>query len=537
MKPNVRLVLVILFAMLLHSPACAFGWANGPDGADSFGTHDWIMYQAIVLSKATWIDTQTALFATDDPDSVFGPTDKPNHAFMPSGTYRGAPDTVANYYEQAVDAYHSGDYITASRDLGLLSHYYSDVLVPFHTATNVQSALHLQYELQVDRMTTSTASCPDWITPWSRVYVQDVRAKTIDAAMTSRAMFPALSTQYMLGGFDATTEMITRVLLSRAVNDLADIIQALPAGSGIPAPVKLSATISNHYPSIASPISLTANVLDSGNRPAQGVRVRFSWVTASSIRMVDAFTDPNGVARSYADRSQLSMGARVNVSASVPETQGAVGASVVKATWFVPTDLIGYTRAIVSTSYPAPNQTVTASMLVLNPEGQPIAGLPVTFSWNFKHIVYVRTAATGPDGIATNSRNVGSATRGHRVHVEASVQGGGTTRTSTASFVPQYSIGTMSSVVSTVAPAQNTKVTVSTTCLDPRGRPMSGVPVTFSWRFRAATWTATANTNSQGVARTTHDIKRATRTYPVYVTCTTPSGSGAASAMTWFIPR
>ena len=536
MRLKIRLVLMILLVAVL-SPAHAFAWSNGPDGGDSFGTHDWIMYQAIVLSRATWIDTQTALFATDDPDSTFPVTDKPNHFFLPFGTYRGGPDTVATYYEQAVADYRANDTTAASRDIGILSHYYSDLLVPFHTMTPIDSGLHLQYELQVNALTTSTASCPDWITPWSRADMDDVRARAVDAALTSRSMYPALTTQYMLGGFDETSQLITRVLLSRAVNDLADMIQAIPVGSGIPTPVKLTTTISHHYPSIESPISLPATVLDADDRPAEGVRIRFLWSYPSAVRIVDAFSDSNGVARSYADRSQLAMGARVNVSASVPETQGASVASAVSPSWFVPTDLIGYTHTTLSTSYPAPNQVVTASTIVLNPTGQPILGLPVTFTWNFKHTVFTRTVPTGTNGLAQNTRNVGSATKGHRVHIVASVPGGGVTRSSSASFVPQNRIGTMQSTVSTATPAQSTNVTVSSTCLDPVGRPMAGVPVTFAWRFRSGTWRVTAYTNSLGVAHSTHNIKKATRNYPIYVTSTTPSGSSMASAMTWFIPR
>lgn len=538
MRWSIRIALVAAFVVLVAFPASAFAWSNGPDGNDTFGTHDWILYQALTLAKPTWVVTQTALFATDDPDSKFGESDKPNHFYLPGGTYRGGPDTVTELYTRILAAYQSQDTTAASHYLGLLSHYYSDLCVPFHAMTGYSdTALHIRYELQVNAMTVAPESRPDWLMVWSRAHVNDVRARAIDAALISRATYPTLATQYAIGGFNETTDMITRLMLSRAVNDLADIIRAVPQGSGVPTTVKLSTTITHPYPWVESPISLTAKCVDADNLPAEGVRIRFFWSYPGSSRTIDLFTDANGTARSYADPTQLVLGRRVNVTASVPESQGAVAAIATRASWFVPTEMIGLVRTTLSSAYPAPDKIVTATTQVLNSDGNPIAGLPVRFTWDHKTKVTAKTVPTGADGIARHSRNIGAAAKGYRVKVSASVQGGGVTRTSSATFVPQNSLGDMQSVVSSATPARNTAVTVSTTCLDPSGLPLYGVPVDFAWRFRSGTWRTTVYTDGGGVARATHNIKKATRNYPVHVTASTRSGSGTKTSMTWFTPR
>ena len=538
MRLHVRLALIAWLIALFVMPVHAFAWSNGPDGGDSFGTHDWILYQALTLARPAWVDTQTALFATDDPDSTFPASDKPNHMFLPSGAYRGGPDTVATMYRQLLDAHQAHDDEAASRYLGWLAHYYGDLCVPFHTMTGYSdSALHLQYELKVNSLTTTPGACADWITVWSRSAVNDIRVRAIDAAMLSRSAYPTLATDFMLSGWDETSQMITRMMLSRAVNDLADVISSVPRGSGLPTPVALTTTMTHRYPAVDSATAYTATCLDPDLRPAEGVRVRFEWEYPSTSRTVDLFTDVNGVARAYADPSLLVMGGRVNVAASLPATQGAATSSIVRRSWFIPTDRIGYTATTISSGYPAPDQLITATTVVLNPTGAPVVGLPVTFTWDFKSNVYSRTVSTDNQGTARNTRNVGTATTGYRVTVRANMEGGGVSRSSSASFVPQNTIASMTSVVSTSAPAPNSKVTVSTTCLDPLGRPIAGAPVDFLWRFRSAALLSTAYTNSAGIARSTRDIKRATRGYPVPVGSSTKSGSGNKTSMTWFIPR
>lgn len=67
-------VLLALTALCLLALPAAHAWANGPDGNNSFGTHDWILQEANRLAAsrgAGWLILKVALPHTDDPDSVF----------------------------------------------------------------------------------------------------------------------------------------------------------------------------------------------------------------------------------------------------------------------------------------------------------------------------------------------------------------------------------------------------------------------------------------------------------------------------------
>jgi hypothetical protein len=127
-----RLVLLALAAVIAFglSVPSAFAWGSGGDDGNGYGTHDWVLDQAIGLvgQDASWVDVRTALLATDDPDSIPGDI---GHVFHDEGLYGGVPQRVADLYYQACTAYAAGDRVEASRLLGLLSHYYSDVLARF----------------------------------------------------------------------------------------------------------------------------------------------------------------------------------------------------------------------------------------------------------------------------------------------------------------------------------------------------------------------------------------------------------------------
>jgi len=129
-----RWVLFILAAVLAFGFAVpsALAWCGDGDG---YGTHDWVLAEAIRLAgpDASWVDVRAALLTSDDPDET---TDWTMHGFRLRGPwgYGGAVQSTTDLYHEAVTSLGAGDRLTASRSLGLLSHYYSDVLQPFHAA-------------------------------------------------------------------------------------------------------------------------------------------------------------------------------------------------------------------------------------------------------------------------------------------------------------------------------------------------------------------------------------------------------------------
>jgi len=59
--------------LLAAMSGSVFAWANGGDGGNGFGTHDWIITSAMKVfgdSPPAWFEVETALLASDDPDKV-----------------------------------------------------------------------------------------------------------------------------------------------------------------------------------------------------------------------------------------------------------------------------------------------------------------------------------------------------------------------------------------------------------------------------------------------------------------------------------
>lgn len=59
----------LVITLLLPTPAS--GWSNGTEGCNSFGTHDWILKQAVTAAGpvADWVRSRVSLRATDHASS------------------------------------------------------------------------------------------------------------------------------------------------------------------------------------------------------------------------------------------------------------------------------------------------------------------------------------------------------------------------------------------------------------------------------------------------------------------------------------
>lgn len=321
-------VLVAALAFVTAAPS-AFGWANGGQQGNGYGTHDWILDHAITLAGAegSWVDTSAALLASDDPDAGSANL---THVFWNHGGNGGAPYTVANLYAEASAKYAAGDLAEASRLLGLLSHHYSDITNPFHSS---YSAIHNKYHGAYERTwwpyTGQPSWSPGWIAQMPRQAVGDVRAKTVAAAAFSRPQFKRLLAQLRKqpvsqAAANRTVVAITAGCLSRAVNDLADIVEGIRTGEGQSvAPAKLKFKISTRRPRRGQTVSVWAKCTDAAGRPISGAGVVFLWPTASGVPHVSvAYTGSNGVAR-ISHRMPRTSSSRTNYVTAVART-GAV---------------------------------------------------------------------------------------------------------------------------------------------------------------------------------------------------------------------
>jgi hypothetical protein len=203
------------------------GWSNGLNGGDSFGTHDWVLYQANRLATAggvRWLDWSVAQPATDDPDTVLH--DTYHHVYDVWGSpYGDAPTRVQALYDETVRALHSGDREAASRSFGLLSHYYSDICQPMHTdQCPAENAIHSKYELAAQDYTDDPSGNVSWAVADGLVRVPDATAETVRAATSAHGSYSQLVSEFAARGMDAKVLAITRQSVNRAANDLADLL-------------------------------------------------------------------------------------------------------------------------------------------------------------------------------------------------------------------------------------------------------------------------------------------------------------------------
>ena len=158
-------VALALTLSLLASPP-AHAWSNGVDGYDSFGTHDWILREAIraLGDDASWVCVGIALRATDDPDSLDG-IDLASgtwwHVWDEWGvaTWGGGPEAVAFWFDRVRYRLEQGDRCGASRALGIMAHLAGDMAQPMHTdgTSAHEHSAHPEYEHAVDERCTATS--------------------------------------------------------------------------------------------------------------------------------------------------------------------------------------------------------------------------------------------------------------------------------------------------------------------------------------------------------------------------------------------
>jgi hypothetical protein len=326
---------LLVFGLAVPS---AFAWGSGGDDGNGYGTHDWVLDQAIRLvgQDASWVDVRTALLATDDPDSLHNDI---GHVFHSEGLYGGVPQRVADLYYRACESYAAGDRVEASRLLGLLSHYYADILNPFHTADGAVSwrVHHLPYEHAVSLETNRPGENAAWVAPAARVPLVDVRARTVVAARFARGKLTALGTALdpmrEIRVSQPTVNSVTRQMLSRAANDLADIVSGIPSARGLAkAPATMKLTLSRHLVPPGLMICAYATCTDAAGRRIEGVGVRFSWPGAGgSVVTAIGYTGPTGVAHNWHKMA----GTPYVVRSTVRATVSSSGSTITKSNWFV----------------------------------------------------------------------------------------------------------------------------------------------------------------------------------------------------------
>jgi len=156
-------------------------------GAHANGTHHKLALDALRHLQCKDADYWQRLFlaharlyleGAEAPDDDF--KDFENHVLLPrDGLWGGAPAKVQSWYHHVVEALAGEDWPTAVYCAGVLSHYYTDPLQPFHTAqseaeNNIRraversiacsySTLHALGSSELRDMRVEAGSGPDWL--------------------------------------------------------------------------------------------------------------------------------------------------------------------------------------------------------------------------------------------------------------------------------------------------------------------------------------------------------------------------------------
>jgi len=439
-RPLVAAALSLLLLAGLAGPV--LGWANGPDNGNGYGTHDWIVDQAFKVfgdDLPAWVEKDTVLLATDDPDKVCYATNE--HVFNEKGYGRGAVDRITTFYHQALAAHQVGDDHTASIAFGWMAHYYGDILQPFHTnyaAIDLDTS-HSRYEHLVDDLTSLPDQSPSWMTAdRTPAVVTDVRATAIAAAAYSRHYFPELYREFHPNETRLNTRVtqITGSLLARASSDLANLLYSIDQGVDVIPAATVSAKVRYTYIAKNATQTVYVTVKDTAGRALEGVRVDIAFPKpAGGTTLIRRYTTADGKVTAYGNVGASPYGRRRDVKVTVQT--GAV--TMTPTPWYMTTRRLAAGSAgfhsWVNDTTVHPGQTLRMASRARDSSGHGVAKLKVTWTLTFANgTVQKLVGYTDTTGKAVGTLPITDATPKGTVKVSAKTQSGSVTRTSTTSF-------------------------------------------------------------------------------------------------------
>ena len=448
---------VVATLVLPAVPGTALGWANN---GDSYGTHDWFIDQAVrVLDgrAADWFDAAEARLASDDPDTNRALGNIGDHVYRVPGAGGGAVQRVSEHYSAALALYRAGSaartggddatararFGEASYEIGILSHYLTDILQPYHAALAGvdKDTAHNTYEKLVAPLMRHASDLPAWHSSSRSVFqIANIRTTTIAAAAYARGKFKALHAEITASPSKLTTRArdITGKLARRAAQDLANIIWSISRGVGeSPDVAKLKATIKWVGAARNEPRqAVFVKARDALGRPIEGLEVAISWpLPDGGTRTVLRWTDPKGLTQYRAGVGGGPLMIRRYVTVSATATTPAAKKTI--SPWFMATRRLADGRAgfktVVSDATVTPGETAVARTTARDRKGRPMAGLLVTWTWKVGAKTIKASGLTDATGRAITSLPITTATA-TRFSVSAHVQAASRNRYAAASL-------------------------------------------------------------------------------------------------------
>ncbi len=182
------------------------------------------------------------------PDVSF--KDFKNHVLHVSDAYwGGAPEKVENWYGHLVTALRAGKWADAVYAAGVLSHYYTDPIHPFHTGqTEAENAIHRAVEWSInrsyDRLRTLGTARFASLTVTSHTGAHWLKEMTCDGAEFAHRYYEKLIAHYDFTrgvvhpeeGLDETGRVVVAELLMYAADGFGHLLDRAIAESGVEAP-------------------------------------------------------------------------------------------------------------------------------------------------------------------------------------------------------------------------------------------------------------------------------------------------------------
>jgi hypothetical protein len=418
-----RLAAAALAALLAFAGSVPLvgAWANGPDNGNGYGTHDWILDQALLVLDDNgighgWVNKSIALKATDDPDKVevaADPSRKIEHTYTATGRRGGAIHRITEHYAKILHALDANDDDEASYQLGMLAHFWGDIAQPYHTAQAAQDfdGEHSTYEALVDDLTDTINDSPTWSAVdanWNVSNMSNVRTAAVALAAYSRARYDDIHDHLDAGdnSLSDAARATTKELMIRATGSLADLISSAGKGIGNAPPVG-SLQLWARWHGVKSNEGnqlIYGRVRDVNGDLMEGVRVDVTFPTDSGPKTWAFWTDETGEGHVRIEVGSPTLMSKKDVSGKVKTDQTTVN----DGDWYYRTKKLadadkGFWTDVSDRSVTA-GQNVVIKTYVRTTEGKPIAGLLVDWTWDLGGgNTMVTTGYTNSKGKATSS--------------------------------------------------------------------------------------------------------------------------------------
>ena len=306
-----------------------------------------------------------------------------------------------------------------------MSHFITDVLQPFHASVlglDDPHAYHQAYERLVGNgMWRGKDWRPEW-QPTSRsvAKISNSRTVAISAAAYSRSLFPSLLSHLEAtrgASLDDRAKDITRAVLRRAAQDLANLIWSIDQQVGDAPMASVSLSVRHRY--AGGRVAVETRATSPSGKAIEGlvIQVTFPKVGGGTITRWRA-TGPDGTALNWMDATGSYYRKQTIAVKAV-----SLGTTITKTTWYMRTPSLGSFALRMQDYTLAKGQTARAAAVAKDKSGRPVHDILVSFRWSDG---VTTKAYTNDTGKAVTTRVI---TRAGGYTIRARAESGGHTHT------------------------------------------------------------------------------------------------------------